>query len=158
MRWTVARLWAACFAMYIHWGPPVSENVGQTKGIEAAVAAESGSFVVLSSDVQPGWSLALDEGRVWASRMPCLIMLPGLIRAAQHEQASPWEVTFRQWIDQDMRRYRPTLVFIPPPGGQALPPDFDVLAWLLKDPVFAAIWSHYRQEGLRDGFRMFRLF
>jgi hypothetical protein len=155
-RWVVARLWAACFGLYVLWGPAVSENVGQFTRIAAEVAATPGPFVILSSDVQPGWSLALDQGRVWASRVPCMIMLPGLVRAAQHGAPSPWDSVFRTWIDQDMRRYRPVLVFIPPPGAQALPPGFDVLAWLLRDPDFAAIWAHYHEVGTRDGFRMFR--
>jgi hypothetical protein len=38
-----------------------------------------------------------------------------------------------------------------------MPADFDILPWLLRDPQFAAIWTHYRPDGARDGFRVFRL-
>jgi hypothetical protein len=156
-QWSTARLWAVCFGLYIYWGPAVSENVGHFNGVTAAVAAEPGPFVILSSDTQPGWGMALEQGRVWASRAPSLIMLPGLVQAAQRGRPSPWERPFRDWINDDMRRYRPPLVFIPPNGPTAMPPDFDVLAWLLRDPGFAAIWSRYHQVGTPDGFRMFRL-
>jgi hypothetical protein len=130
--------------------------MGKFAGVAQAIAAEPGPFLILSTNVSPAFPLALEEDRVWASRTPCLIMLPGLVRAARLGQASKWESTFREWINADLRHYRPALVFVRVKGDQALPPDFDVLAWLLRDPQFASIWTQYRQDGVRDGYRMFR--
>jgi hypothetical protein len=156
-RWLPARLLAAGFCVYMVFGRSQAEDMRQFAGVAQAIAAEPGPFLILSTDVAPGFPLALDKERVWASRMPCLIMLPGLVRAAQHGQTSPWERIFREWINTDLRRYRPALVFVRVEGDQALPPDFDVLAWLLRDPGFASIWGQYHQVGTRDGLRMFHM-
>ncbi len=155
--WLPARLMAMLFAGYMAFGATRTVDLHAYGGIARAVAAEPGPFVVLSTAVIPGFPIAVEQDRIWASRMPCLIMLPGLVQAAQRGVTSPWEQPFRDWVNEDMRRYRPRLVFVAPDGPQALPRGFDVLAWLLKDPGFAAIWSQYRQDGVRDRYRMFRL-
>jgi len=156
VRWIPARLLAGGLCVYMVFGQPRAEDMGKFAGVAQAIAAEPGPFLILSTNVSPAFPLALEEDRVWASRTPCLIMLPGLVRAARLGQASKWESTFREWINADLRHYRPALVFVRVKGDQALPPDFDVLAWLLRDPQFASIWTQYRQDGVRDGYRMFR--
>jgi hypothetical protein len=156
LRWGSARLLGLGFVIFI-LRMPSHADMAQYAGVAQAIAAEKRPFVILSTNVVPGFPLALQEDRVWASRTPCLIMLPGLVQAEQNGHISRWEAPFRQWIDADMRRYNPALVFVPPNGDQALPRGFDVLAWLLRDPAFASIWSHYHADGTRDGFRVFRL-
>jgi len=155
-RWSAPRLLAVWVVIFIVRVPSHIDMV-RFAGLAQAIAAQPGPFVILSTDVLPGFPLALEEDRIWASRIPCLIMLPGLVQAEQRGKISRWEAPFRQWIDADMRRYNPVLVFVPPDGDQALPPGFNVLAWLLRDPEFASIWAHYRPDGTRDGFRMFHL-
>jgi len=156
-RWIAARLLAVGFGWYVVSTPQHSYDKARYAAVAQAVAAEPGPFVVLSTDLVPGVPLALEQNRVWASRTPIMIMLPGLVAAEKRGIVSPWESVYRGWIDADMRRFRPALVFVPPVGPQAMPRDFDVLAWLLRDPAFAAVWSHYHEVGVRDGLRMFRL-
>jgi hypothetical protein len=156
LRWGSARLLAVWVVIFIVRVPSHIDMV-RFAGLAQAISAQPGPFVILSTNVLPGFPLALEKDRTWASRFPCLIMLPGLVKAEQRGQVSRWEAPFRQWIDADMRRYKPVLVFVPPDGDQALPPAFNVLAWLLRDPEFASIWAHYRPDGTRDGFQMFRL-
>ncbi len=156
-RWFAPRLVAAVFGLFLVFGAWSSADMSKFAAMSATVAGERGPFLILTSNVLPAFPMALHEDRVWASRMPCLIMLPGLLKAEQRGEVSPWEGVFRGWIDADLLRYRPAVVFIPPNGPEATPPGFDVLAWLLRDPKFAAIWSHYRQDGTRDTFRLFRL-
>jgi len=156
-RWILARLLAAGFVLNLVTSPFRSVDLTQYAGVKQAIEAEPGPFVILSSNVEPGFPMALVWHRVWASRTPCLIMLPGLVKLEAQGKTSPWQPIFRGWISADMQRYKPALVFLPPNGDQSLPPDFDVLPWLLRDPAFASIWAHYHQDGVRDGFRVFRL-
>jgi hypothetical protein len=156
-RWFAARLVAAGFALAIVYLPYQSVDLSKYVALEQAILAEPGPFVILSANVGPGFPLALDLNRVWASRENCMIMLPGLVKLERQGKQSPWAPFFRDWISSDMRRYKPALVFLPPVGEMFMPADFDILPWLLRDPQFAAIWTHYRPDGARDGFRVFRL-
>jgi hypothetical protein len=158
VRWLPPRAILAAFVYYVVTAAPRSVEMERFADIAREVAAEPGPFLILSTNVVPAFPLALQTDRVWASRIPCLIMLPGLAQAEQRGVTSDWDGTFRTWIREDLQRYKPALIFVPLGGQQALPPDFDVLAWLLRDPGFAAIWSHYHQDGVRDGMRMFRAF
>jgi hypothetical protein len=47
------------------------------------------------------------------------------------------------------------VVVVSEAGGQALPADFSVLAWLSKDPAFSAQLTHYTDEGRRGDYRVF---
>jgi hypothetical protein len=156
-RWILARLLALGFALNIVTAPYNSVDLSNYAAMEKAISAEPGPFVIFSSDVIPGFPIALELDRVWASRENAMIPLPGLLKLEAQGKTSPWEPVFRHWISEDMQRYKPVLVFLAPNGGQSLPPDFDILPWLLRDPTFRAIWAHYHQDGVLDGYRVFRL-
>jgi hypothetical protein len=155
-RWFAARLVAAGFILAMIYLPYQSVNLAQYPAIEHAILAEPGPFVILSANVGPGFPLAVDLDRVWASRENCMIMLPGLVKLERQGKTSSWEPFFRNWIRSDMRRYKPALVFLPPVGEMFMPADFDILPWLLRDPGFAAVWAQYHADGVADGYRVFR--
>jgi hypothetical protein len=142
-------------ASWLAYGPSVMLERTLAPDVVAEIARTPGPFVVFSSSVDPGFPLALNEDRVWASRYPCLIMLPGILKAERNGGISPWEAPFRATLVADMVRYRPSLVVVSEEPGQALPPDFSVLDWLRKDPDFAAQLAVYRDEGSRGKYRVF---
>jgi hypothetical protein len=123
--------------------------------VVAQIARAPGPFVVFSASVDPGFPLALTENRVWASRYPCLIMLPGILQAERKGGVSRWEAPFRATLVADLVRYRPSVVVVSEKGGQALPEDFSVLLWLSKDPKFLAQLADYRDEGSTGDYRIF---
>jgi hypothetical protein len=123
--------------------------------VVAEIARAPGPFVVFSASVDPGFPLALTENRVWASRYPCLIMLPGIVKAERAGGVSRWEAPFRAALVADLARYQPSVVVVSEAGGQALPADFSVLAWLSKDPAFSAQLTHYTDQGRRGDYRVF---
>ncbi len=124
--------------------------------VRPEVAAVEGSFLVLSTGVFPGFPTAVDAGKVWASRYPCLIMLPGIVQAELRHEPSRWEAPFRASIVEDFERYQPKLVLVHDAPEQAMPRDFRPLDWLRRDPAFERVWQHYRAEKTIDGYVVYR--
>jgi hypothetical protein len=124
--------------------------------IRRLILQTPGSFQVLSSAGTPGFPFAVETGHEWASRYGCLMLLPGIVAAEARGEHSRWEAPFRQAVAEDMARFKPPLVFVQTEQLPGLPLHFDVLAWLLRDPQFAAQWAQYRADGVAD--RYFAVF
>jgi hypothetical protein len=126
-------------------------------GVSQAIGKSAGPFMIFSTSVDPGFPLAVTLGKVWASRYPCMLMLPAIVRDTTGKVAARWERVYRREIVEDMRRYRPSLVMVPIVNTQALPNGFSILAWLLRDPDFTSIWGSYVRRGDVDDLAVFQL-
>jgi hypothetical protein len=124
--------------------------------IRRLILQTPGSFEVLSSAGTPGFPFAVETGHQWASRFGCMMLLPGIVAAEARGEHSRWEAPFRQAIADDLASFKPPLIFVQTEQLPGLPLHFDVLAWLLRDPRFAAQWAHYRADGVAD--RYFAVF
>jgi hypothetical protein len=99
----------------------------------------------------------------WSQRTNNLWMLPAILRSetpggwpvsARHRLApgrlAELESMQRQWMVEDLTRWRPRLVLVarcqdPAVHCQELEDRHDdLLAFFLADPSFRAIWRHYR--------------
>jgi hypothetical protein len=110
---------------------------------------------------------------VWASRFPCLWMLPAIVRnelaaaagAVPQKVLSPEVVKSlaamqRADTTEDLHDWKPELVVVkhchttaPCQGLEHL--DFDTLAWFLKSSGFAAEWANYRQQASQGDFDVY---
>jgi hypothetical protein len=156
----VARRWrvlagAAAFLLVVRAGaqveaPDYVESHFST--IRRLILQTPGSFQVLTSAGTPGFPFAVETGHDWASRFGCLMLLPGIVAAETRGATSRWEAPFRQAVAEDLASFKPPLIFVQTEQLPGLPRHFDVLAWLLRDPRFAAQWAHYRADGVADRF------
>lgn len=103
--------------------------------------------MLLTSGLQEGFpSLA---GVQLAARHPGQPMLPGTVRLEAGSQrdrarASALRQVLIGLVLHDMRHYRPDIVAVDRNiDKQALPADFDILAWFLADPAFRKAWADY---------------
>jgi hypothetical protein len=77
-------------------------------------------------------------------------MLPGIVKLERgserdRERASALRQVLIGLVLHDMRHYHPDIVAVDRNADkQALPPDFDILAWFLTDPAFRKAWADYR--------------
>jgi hypothetical protein len=158
-RWTIARMSLAVLFVAILF-PAISSppSRGDFDEVEARIRESPGAFYVLSTGILPPFTLATALGRPWASRFSGLHLLPGLVKSERQENEQRyWEAYLRRGVAEDMARFRPAVVFIPPEGTDySLPRGFSILEWLLRDPDFAAEWSHYRPAGKANAFRVYR--
>jgi hypothetical protein len=106
------------------------------------------SVLLLTGGFQPGFpSLA---GVRLGSRAPGQVLLPGAVRLAEAKAADKSvAATVRSRAIavavEDLEHYRPDVVGVDRNAvKQALPEDFDVLAFYLSDPGFRQAWSAYR--------------
>lgn len=138
----------------IYFGQPHSTR--DFIALERRIDETKGTFYVLSTNVWPGLPLALTTGHEWASRFPCLIMLPGLIAADRDPSASQWEKWFRNAVVGDFKRYRPMLVFVPLGQDDAIPAGFDMLGWFEQDAAFRREWQSYRSAGVVGNYTVYQ--
>jgi hypothetical protein len=103
--------------------------------------------MLLTSGLQEGFpSLA---GVQLAARHPGQPMLPGTVRLEAGSQrdrarASALRQVLIGLVLHDMRHYHPDIVAVDRNADkQALPADFDILAWFLADPAFRKAWADY---------------
>lgn len=110
---------------------------------------------------------------VWASRFPCLWMLPAIVRNELAEAGGPapgkvlppaavqkLAALQRTETAEDFRRWKPQVVIVrqchrsaPCFGLDHL--DFDPLAWFLQSPAFAAEWKSYRLQTHQNNFDVY---
>lgn len=141
------------------WCPAVLGGSPPTRdfaALEQRIRESKGPFYVLSTDVWPAFPLALTTEHEWASRFPCLIMLPGLVAAKRDPNISQSETWFRSAVAQDFGRYRPTLVFVPLFQDQAMPAGFDVIGWFEQDAAFRREWQSYRSAGVIQNYAVYQ--
>lgn len=124
-----------------------------------------GTHVYVLSTALMGFDHIFKHNLVWGGRYAHLWMLPSI---AQNEAAeaghykpakvlSPARVAqLAQWqranTAADLATWKPSLVLVErctlPNRCQAIENlNFDILAWFLQSPDFAAQWSHYRRTG-----------
>jgi hypothetical protein len=126
------------------------------------------AVLVLSTSVADAFPAVLQRHLVWASRFPCLWMLPAIIQneAAEHGGPIPKRVLSPERVSVlaamqrtdtagDLRKWRPAVVVVrkctkrqPCQALEGL--NFDTLAWFVQNPGFAVEWSHYRLLATRD--------
>jgi hypothetical protein len=123
----------------------------------AELRKTDGRFLVLSSNVFPGFPSAILEDRRMASRFPSLVFLPAIVDAGG-DVDSALESYLRDSVSEDLLSHAPTVVFVPNGSAstQSLPDDFDILAWFRRDPAFEAAWSPYRLSGQIKSFDVYR--
>jgi hypothetical protein len=127
---------------------------------------------VFSTSVPP-LSVAYNHGLTWGSRFAHLWMLPAIIQneagptgpPVPFKQLSPERLAAlaalqRTQSAEDLNDWKPSIVLVqqcsPWPYCQAIKNrNFDMLAWFLQDPGFAAAWSQYRQQ---PGIRSFNVY
>jgi hypothetical protein len=123
---------------------------------------------VFSTSVPP-LSVAYSHGLTWGSRFAHLWMLPAIIQneagptgpPVPFKQLSPEKLAAlttlqRSQSAEDLNDWKPSVVLVQQcnlwPYCQAIKNrNFNMLAWFLQSPEFAAAWSHYRQQpGIRS--------
>jgi hypothetical protein len=132
----------------------------------------STTVYVFSTSVPP-LSVAYNHGLIWGSRFAHLWMLPAIIQneagptgpPVPFKQLSPERLAAlaalqRSQSAEDLNDWKPSIVLVqqcaPWPHCQAIKNrNFDMLAWFLQDPGFAAAWSHYQQQ---PGIRSFNVY
>jgi hypothetical protein len=100
----------------------------------------------------------------WGSRFNVLWMLPAIVSNEQPEAHPPAKFkklspeTLKRLATlqhaettEDLNRWQPSLIIVKrcslqDPCQAIENPDFDILAWFLKSPDFAAAWSHYKRQ------------
>jgi hypothetical protein len=111
----------------------------------------------------------------WAQRTDNLWLLPAILRSEKPipNQAPPHKITpanlaaldalQHRWMVEDLSRWRPQLILVdrcqsPQIHCQELEDRHDnLLAWFLRDPAFAALWTHYAYTGTRGAFDAYTL-
>jgi hypothetical protein len=159
-RWLLCTALAVVFAVEVFHRARLADqpmSPASFAGVSQAIGKSAGPFMIFSTSVDPGFPLAVTLGKVWASRYPCMLMLPAIVRDTTGKVAARWERVYRREIVEDMRRYRPSLVMVPIVNTQALPNGFSILAWLLRDPDFTSIWGSYVRRGDVDDLAVFQL-
>ena len=115
--------------------------------------------MLLTSGLQMGFpSLA---GVEVGSRFPGRALLPGTIRleagnARDVARAAPLRRTMFELTVRDLRLYKPAVVAVDVnPEKQAMPDDFDILAYFMADPGFSGAWSEYRLTASVPGWDLY---
>lgn len=110
---------------------------------------------------------------VWASRGPCLWMLPAIVQneAFQAGGPKPQKVLPRALVNtlatqtrtdtaQDINRWKPVVVLVeqcpkshPCWGLRNI--DFNILTWFLQGPTFATEWQHYRFQATDGNYNIY---
>jgi hypothetical protein len=138
---------------------------------------EASTTVYVFSTNEAALSFSYNNGLNWGSRFAHLWMLPGIIQnetgpigpPAPFKRLSLERVTsladlLRGESAEDLRYWRPSVVivegchlnhFCQGMGGK----DFNMLAWFLQGPEFAAAWSHYQKQTAfdNDNYDVYRL-
>lgn len=116
--------------------------------------ASGRGLYVFSSYVWVGFPLVEMVHAHWASRFPCLWLLPGAVRGLEstHPKADPAllrsyagleRYTTRAVVD-DFEHYHPAVVVVDArPDPRFGKTDFQYLPFFERDPAFAQLWSHY---------------
>jgi hypothetical protein len=135
---------------------PVDEALADSKARVSAQpliktlqqVAAGQKVMLLTSGLQQGFpSLA---GVELAARHPGQPMLAGTVRLeGGSERDRTRAAQLRQVLIgltlNDMRHYKPNVIAVDRNADQqALPDDFDVLAWFMTDPAFRRAWAGYR--------------
>ncbi len=128
---------------------------------------KGGAIWLPASSVDPAFPAVNYTGVEWASRLSCLWPLPAVIRAkarlvgdtdparlARLDEIARWIVTI---VSEDLERAKPRLIFIPHTrdnlGLEGV--GFDFLAYFVRKPRFARIWSQYAWVEDTSSFRVF---
>ena len=117
--------------------------------------------MLLTSGLQMGFpSLA---GVEVGARHPGQVMLPGTVRLAagnaqERVQAAQLRQIMFDLTAQDLRRYKPVVVAVDTNAQkQAMPDNFDILAYFAVDPGFRNAWSEYQLTMSVPGWDLYTL-
>lgn len=115
----------------------------------------------------------LKDHLVWASRSPCLWMLPAIVQNEMSHDGGPvagkilaapiigrLAALQRTEATEDIENWKPRVILVRQchkwDPCQGLPGrEFDPLAWFLRNPGFAFEWTHYRLQQSRDNFDVY---
>lgn len=156
----------------IDFRPPAFEEFPQIDELLAQLKPDT-SVAVLSADLAI-FPTIYGHHLIWASRSPCLWMLPAIVRN-EFGSTDP-RVAFKRLplqtivslaslertdTAEDLDYWRPAIILIPQCNSKHTCTflesyDFDLLAWFLQSSRFQMAWSHYRQESLIPGFAAYR--
>ena len=127
--------------------------------------AARGAVVVWSPWMDDSFPLMLERRAVWASRYPFVWFLPALYRermsapgpvACRREaEMSPDERTLLATVAEDLRAYRPELVFVRKPGTEGLL-RIPLLECLARSGEFRREFGAYRPLVDLEHFRVFQ--
>lgn len=146
--WTVDKLRA-------HRLGPAVELVRE---LEAGVRqhGQPSALLVLSTSVFPGFPLTERLGAQWASRFPCLWLMPSLASPPDGRR-DELRAYLTEAVAADLSRWKPDLVLVNVSSRQqAMPRDFDLLGVLTTSPQFLDQWAHYRRVGTQSGYDFYR--
>jgi len=131
-------------------GPPALDPLPQV----LAAAHPGDAVYVFSFELPPFLPSVPLSGLQWGSRYAHLWPLMRLARAeagnGDADRARLERLYHRPLIDsiiEDLRRYHAQLVIVDRRPVKSLPPDYDIVAGLVRDPMFAAVWKDYERVG-----------
>lgn len=122
--------------------------------------AQGQSVLMLTSGVQMGFP-SMAQVRLGASQ-PGQLLLPGAVRLAmgsaeERARAAALRPAVVGALVDDLRRFRPDFVAVDRRREkQALPDDFDILAYYIGDAGFRAQWSDYQLVRSIPGWDFYR--
>ncbi len=152
--------------------PRSSPPSNQPLDILFAQYPPSTAVYVFSTDVAP-MGIAYNHGLRWGGRFAHLWMLPPIVQnelgpvggGAPFKRLTPQTLTQlsalqREQSAEDLNYWKPSLVLIQrctveTPCQAMGDKDFDMLAWFLQSPDFAAAWSHYRKQATAGNFDVY---
>ena len=135
----------------------------RTEKISSYLSQWRGEFAyAVSTSLNPAIPAVYGGGLKWASRYPALWTLPAVVR---HLIGDPRRVEIEQSLLADMASdlaiHRPRVVLVSVRDIQALPYNYDILGFAMKNADFARIWTELRYhelnapEPIADAFRVF---
>ena len=121
------------------------------------------SFLIMSANVYQGFPLTTEENLIWASRFPCLWMLPGLqLKRRAISGTTPLldeiDAYIKVSVAEDIERYKPELIIVDATKRKHHFADlnYDYIPDFLSQAEFAVQWKHYKKVDNLYGFDIYQ--
>ena len=136
------------------------ENRQIADRVKALGEASPQSIFVASNHLSHAFPYVVEQGDVWASRLPTQWLAPYV---ADHwkkgeDLSDPITQLALTWTIDDLENFKPTLVVVDESQEQAdaLGGEFTFLKFWANDPRFASLWQSYSLKSNADGIEIFK--
>lgn len=110
--------------------------------------SDSSSFLALSTSIFPVFPAVVDEHVTWGSRSPAQWIVPGAVRLQLGDARSKalglrMNKLVSNLVSDDLLMFKPAIVVVQHSDNQAMPKEFDWVAFLSKTQRFRKVWLSY---------------